>query len=165
MITRRDFIKGTAAMGGLMFLPSCATKRVKGINGKMNIAVIGAGGMGYAIFNYIKDADNVNVVAMCDVDKNRASKAIKQFPNVPFFTDYRVMFDKMGDKIDGVTVSTPDHMHYPISAWAIANGKHVFAKSLSPAQSGKPKSLRDSPPKRASSPRWAIRATPTKAGA
>ena len=128
MITRRDFIKGTAAMGGLMFLPSCATKRVKGINGKMNIAVIGAGGMGYAIFNYIKDADNVNVVAMCDVDKNRASKAIKQFPNVPFFTDYRVMFDKMGDKIDGVTVSTPDHMHYPISAWAIANGKHVFCQ-------------------------------------
>ncbi len=128
MITRRSFIKGAAAMGGLMFLPSCATKRIKAINGKMNIAVVGAGGMGNAIFNYIKGYNNVNVVAICDVDEVRASRAIKENPKVPFFKDYRVMFDKIGNIIDGVCVSTPDHMHYPISAWAIANGKHVFCQ-------------------------------------
>lgn len=128
MITRRNFIKGTAAMGGLMFLSSCATAKVKGINGKMNIAVVGAGGMGYAVFNYVRKAKNVNIVAICDVDRVRAAKAIKEFSDVPFFEDYRVMFDKMGKDIDGVAVSTPDHMHYPISAWAIANGKHVFCQ-------------------------------------
>ena len=128
MITRRSFIKGAAAMGGLMFLPSCATKRVKNANGKMNIALIGAGGMGYAVFNYIKNQPNVNVVAICDVDTVRAAKAIKENPTVPFFTDYRVMMDKLGHIIDGVTVSTPDHMHYAQSAWAIANGKHVFCQ-------------------------------------
>ena len=73
MITRRNFIKGTAAMGGLMFLPSCATAKVKGINGKMNIAVVGAGGMGYAVFNYVRKAKNVNIVAICDVDRVRAA--------------------------------------------------------------------------------------------
>ncbi len=128
MITRRSFIKGAAAFGGLMFLPSCARKKIRNINGKMNIAVIGAGGMGYAIFNYIKDQKNVNVVAMCDVDTVRASRALKMFPNIPFFTDYRVMMDKLGDQIDGVTVSSPDHMHYAQSAWAIAMGKHVFCQ-------------------------------------
>lgn len=128
MITRRNFIKSTAALGGLMFLPSCATKKIRNINGKMNIAVVGAGGMGYAVFRYIKGQDNVNVVAICDVDENRAAKAIKENPNVPFFRDYRVMFDKVGNQIDGVAVSTPDHMHYAISAWAIANGKHVFCQ-------------------------------------
>ena len=128
MITRRNFVKGAAAAGGLMFLPSCATNKVKNANGKMNIAVIGAGGMGGAIFNYIKGANNVNVVAICDVDRKRAAKAIKDNPSIPFFEDYRVMFDKMGNQIDGVTVSTPDHMHYPQSAWAIANGKHVFCQ-------------------------------------
>ena len=128
MITRRNFIKSTAAFGGLMFLPSCATNKIRNINGKMNIAVVGAGGMGYAVFRYIKDQNNVNVVAICDVDENRAAKAIKENPNVPFFRDYRVMFDKVGNQIDGVAVSTPDHMHYAISAWAIANGKHVFCQ-------------------------------------
>ncbi len=128
MITRRNFIKGAAAMGGLMFLPSCATQRVRNANGKMNIAVLGAGGMGYAVFNYIKGQKNVNVVAICDVDTVRAARAIKENPTVPFFTDYRVMMDKMGKFIDGVAVSTPDHMHYAQSAWAIANGKHVFCQ-------------------------------------
>ncbi len=128
MITRRSFIKGAAAMGGLMFLPSCATQRVRNANGKMNIAVLGAGGMGYAVFNYIKGQKNVNVVAICDVDTVRAAKAIKENPTVPFFTDYRVMMDKMGKFIDGVAISTPDHMHYAQSAWAIANGKHVFCQ-------------------------------------
>ena len=98
MITRRNFIKSTAALGGLMFLPSCATKKIRNINGKMNIAVVGAGGMGYAVFRYIKGQDNVNVVAICDVDENRAAKAIKENPNVPFFRDYRVMFDKVGNQ-------------------------------------------------------------------
>ena len=128
MITRRSFIKSTAAAGGLMFLPSCATTKVKNANEKMNIALIGAGGMGYAVFNYIKGAKNVNVVGICDVDRDRAAKALKENPSIPFFTDYRVMLDKLGKIVDGVTVSTPDHMHYAQSAWAIAQGKHVFCQ-------------------------------------
>jgi len=47
---------------------------------------------------------------------------------VPHFRDYRVMFDKMGREIDAVTISTPDHMHFPIAMAAIALGKHVFVE-------------------------------------
>ena len=56
MQTRRKFIKSAAALGGLMFLPSAATARVKGANERMNIALIGAGGMGAAVFGYVSNA-------------------------------------------------------------------------------------------------------------
>ena len=36
------------------------------------------------------------------------------------------MFSKMGDKIDGVVISTPDHQHFPIAKYAISQKKHVY---------------------------------------
>jgi predicted dehydrogenase len=41
------------------------------------------------------------------------------------FEDFREMFQAMGDKLDGVTVSTPDHSHFPAALEAIRRGKHV----------------------------------------
>jgi predicted dehydrogenase len=38
------------------------------------------------------------------------------------------MFDRLGNSIDAVTVSTPDHMHFPIAMVAMALGKHVFVE-------------------------------------
>ena len=36
------------------------------------------------------------------------------------------MLEEMGDKIDAVTVSTPDHTHAPAGAMAMRMGKHAF---------------------------------------
>ncbi len=91
--------------------------------------MIGVGGIGgYAIRKLLTNK-NVNIVALCDVDDDRAAANYKKLPAyIRKFRDYRVMFDKMEKDIDGVVISTPDHMHYPIVAWAIANGKHVFCQ-------------------------------------
>ena len=51
---------------------------------------------GYAL----REAANENLVAMCDVDENRAGGAFKKHGGVPKFKDFRVMMDKMGDEID-----------------------------------------------------------------
>ncbi len=69
-----------------------------------------------------------NLVAFCDVDDARAEKTYEEFPDVPRFRDYRVMLDQLGGQIDAVTVSTPDHMHYPIAVAALQLGKHVFVE-------------------------------------
>lgn len=128
-MNRRSFIKSTATAGGLMLLPSWSIGKQIAPNSKINVAVIGVGGIGgYSNFRLLKNK-YCKVVALCDVDDVRASKQYKKFPaSTPKFRDYRVMFDKMGKQIDAVVISTPDHMHYPISAWAIANGKHVFCQ-------------------------------------
>ncbi len=128
MVSRRNFIKGAAAVGGMMILPSWSIGKQTGPNSKLNVALIGVGGIGEQAINNLRGKPEVNIVAFCDVDDERASKFYKEFPYIPRFRDYRVMLDKMDKQIDGVIISTPDHMHYPIAAWAIAKGKHVFCQ-------------------------------------
>ncbi len=129
--SRRNFLKNTALFGGAMFLSGCATKpapRKLGANDRLNVALIGVGGIGNLSIAKLKDCPMVKFSAFCDVDENRAAKGYKEFPSVPRFRDYRVMLDKMDKEIDAVVISTPDHMHYPISAWAMAKGKHVYCQ-------------------------------------
>ncbi len=126
---RRHFLKqitaGTAA--GVAGFPLFSIGKSRGsANGRINVAVVGAGGMGgYA---YRRAADLENLVAVCDVDFNRASQVIKKYPDVPRFKDFRVMLDKMGSQIDAVAISTPDHTHFPIAMAAMQQGKHVFVQ-------------------------------------
>ena len=139
MIKRREFIKDTAILSSMMFLPSCQSQKVFGANDKLNVALVGVGGIGHqAINNFEKDMRAANLVAFCDVMDDTplkpwsgyksAAVVYKKYPNVARFRDYRVMLDKMDKEIDAVVISTPDHMHYPIAAWAIAKGKHVFCQ-------------------------------------
>ena len=44
------------------------------------------------------------------------------------FTDYREMLDKLGDRIDAVTISVPDHNHAVMAAKAMKMGKHVYCQ-------------------------------------
>lgn len=135
---RREFIKGAAALSSILILPSAATAKVKGANERLKVAIIGWGGQGRSSVNSINNSKFADIVALCDVDdarsvgsyKDDSGKALfkEKLEPLPKFRDYRVMLDKMDKDIDGVCVCTPDHTHYPISAWAIAKGKHVFCE-------------------------------------
>jgi len=121
---RRSFIKSSAAGASTLPLFSIG-KPGEAANSKLNVAVVGAAGMGgYAL----KEAAGQNLVAICDVDANRAKGAHKKHADVPGFTDYRQMMDKMHGEIDAVTVSTPDHSHFPACMAAMERGKHVFVQ-------------------------------------
>ena len=133
-LNRRDFIK-TASLGALAYaaLPKCAwswddipsrTGRI--IQGrKLNIACIGVGGKG---ISDVKDASIENIVALCDVDSQKAKHSFEAFPNAKKYKDFRRMLMEMDDQIDAVTISTPDHMHFPAAMMAIKMGKHVFVQ-------------------------------------
>lgn len=125
---RRTFLKTASIASAALSMP--AILRSQGADGqapanKLNVACVGVGGRGYSAVQGLKKE---NLVAFCDVDDVSAAKAYNEFPNVPHFRDFRVMLDKMGKSIDAVTVSTPDHMHFPIAMAAIALGKHVFVE-------------------------------------
>jgi len=127
-ISRRKFLENSALMGGAMFLPACATQKKLDPNGKMNIALIGVGGIGGQSIGNLAKCPRARICALCDVDDARAAKNYEKFPSLPRFRDFRTMLDKMGGEIDGVVVSTPDHMHYPIASWALKAGKHVYCQ-------------------------------------
>ena len=71
-----------------------------------------------------------NIVALCDVDMGapHTQEVIEMFPDVPRFQDFREMFDKMGDKIEAVSVGTPDFSHFPITMRAMSMGIHVYVE-------------------------------------
>ncbi|MBI9016262.1 MAG: Gfo/Idh/MocA family oxidoreductase [Phycisphaerae bacterium] len=126
-LTRRDFLAGSLAATAFMYVP----KHVLGGPGitapsdKLNIAAIGAGGR--AGSNIVGAGKGNNIVALCDVDLNRAKDMWGRYPNAAKFRDFRVMLDKQKD-IDAVIVSTPDHMHAYAALSAIKMGKHVYCE-------------------------------------
>lgn len=94
---------------------------------RVNVAGIGAGGMGGGDIK--KHASNgANIVALCDVDEQRAKGVFEKFPDAPRYKDFRIMLEKEENNIDAVTVGTPDHIHAPASLMAINMGKHVYCQ-------------------------------------
>ncbi|MDQ8201606.1 Gfo/Idh/MocA family oxidoreductase [Pelagicoccus sp. SDUM812003] len=126
-LTRRELIKTSAlAAAGAVVFPHILMGGSKlAANEKVNVAFVGAGGRGK---NNIQALAGENIVALCDVDDERAAEMRAEFPKAKAFKDYRVMLDQMGAEIDAVVITTPDHMHYPIAMWAIAHGKHVYCE-------------------------------------
>lgn len=137
-LSRRGFTKATGAAAtaafGFQFVPS----HVWGANEKPALAGIGSGGKGKT------DIDQANksgfqVVGLVDViDTKKMPEAQgrfktmastrEQYPDAKFYVDYQEMIDDLGDKIDAVTVSTPDHHHFHASVAAMKAGKHVYCQ-------------------------------------
>jgi predicted dehydrogenase len=133
IITRREAVRRLAlgAASALAF-PAIVRAQAGGpaANDRLNLAFIGVGGQGEG---GARSLHAQNYVAFCDVDPDRAGKIYRQFPSVPQFRDFRVMFDQLGGKIDAVVISTPDHAHYATGMVAMQLGKHVYIeKPLAP---------------------------------
>ena len=124
-LNRRRFVKKSAlaTAAGLSFPSVLLSQDGAKPNDRLNVAAVGCGGKGASDIRSAGEGNNV--VALCDVDDKRAADSFKKFPNAKRFSDYRQMFDKMGKEIEAVTISTPDHMHFPVAMLAMSLGKHV----------------------------------------
>ena len=97
-------------------------------NGKLRTAHIGVGGMGGSDLNSISSHKKVEVAALCDVDLARLEGAKARHPHAKTFRDFREMISELGDTIDAVVVSTPDHTHAPAAMTALQSGKPVYCQ-------------------------------------
>lgn len=122
---RRTFLESIAAAGiGFWVSGSRAQGESNSPNEKLNIAIIGAGGQGAS---NLSNVSAENIVAICDVDEERAKRAFETYPKAAKYHDYRRLFDDH-KSFDAVVVSTPDHHHAPASLTAIRLGKHVYCE-------------------------------------
>ncbi|HMC90707.1 MAG TPA: Gfo/Idh/MocA family oxidoreductase, partial [Gemmataceae bacterium] len=124
---RRQFLTD-ATLAGLGFWVAGGLQAAdsKSANNKLNVAVIGAGGQGAGDTNVVAGLGE-NIVALCDVDDERAKGQFEKYPKAARYKDFRVMFDKQKD-IDAVIVATPDHTHAIASVTAMKLGKHVYCE-------------------------------------
>ncbi|MCC6795913.1 MAG: Gfo/Idh/MocA family oxidoreductase [Candidatus Hydrogenedentes bacterium] len=96
-------------------------------NELLNIAVVGCGGRGFDNIRELRDTTKDNIVALCDVDTNRAKQALTEFSSAKQYSDWRKLLDD-STSFDAVLVATPDHMHAPVSVSAMRLGKHVYCE-------------------------------------
>jgi hypothetical protein len=128
-ITRRNFIGTTGAVAaGLTILPSSVVSGLghRAPSDKLNVAVVGIGGMGNTNLKNVKKTENI--VALCDVDWGYAKKVFDANPDAKRYWDWRKMYDEMHKSIDAVIVATADHSHAGVAAHAITLGKHVYCQ-------------------------------------
>ena len=123
---RRDFIKAALAASAINMLP--ASVRAVSANGMLRTAHIGVGGMGASDLGSISSHAKVEVAALCDVDLNTLNRTKEKHPNAKIFRDYREMLATMGDTIDAIVVSTPDHTHAPAAMTALNHNKPVYCQ-------------------------------------
>lgn len=129
MTNRRDFIKGTAAVGAGFFVTAGVAPRVRAqsANEEIRFACVAIGGKGRS------DSEDANrrgkVVAICDVDERTIKKESGRFPkSVKIYRDFRKMLEENEKSIDAVTVSTPDHCHAVAAATALNMEKACFCQ-------------------------------------
>lgn len=155
---RRRFLGAAGGAAGWLILNDARSARSYRANEKLRVAAVGVGGMGawnlahFAGENVefldramlIKPAarpvmSGEDIVALCDVDdrpadrlapgrRNPAAETFARYPWAKRYHDYRQMLEEMDDQIDAVVVSTPDHLHAPISLAAMRRGKHVYCE-------------------------------------
>lgn len=138
-LTRRDWLGGAAATAGLIAIPGEAAARRLRPSDRVNVAVIGAGGMGAQ--NMAK-LTSQNIVALADVDFDHVAKSFVDnkgvarpemqplkaaYDRAARFADYRRMFDARKD-IDAVVIATPDHHHAIAAKQAMERGLHVYVQ-------------------------------------
>ena len=126
--TRRQFVQRTAALGAAVWVGGSVHSDDKAANSRVRYACVGVGGKGSSDSG---DAAKFgDIVAICDIDDSTLDKAGDKpgFEKAARYNDFRKMLEEMGDSIDAVTVSTPDHTHAPASAMAMNMGKACFTQ-------------------------------------
>lgn len=130
--SRRSFLKQAMLASAAAAIPGILMANGKPLRAgeKVNLACIGIGNRGGEIIQALYKTGLANIVAFCDVDMGapHTLDTLKQFPDVPRFQDFRQMFDKMGKKIEAVSIGVPDFSHFPITMMAMALGIHVYVE-------------------------------------
>ncbi|UCD49668.1 MAG: Gfo/Idh/MocA family oxidoreductase, partial [Phycisphaerales bacterium] len=143
--TRRSFLAGTAALSGTMALPWMVRSSASGAQGnaapseRITVGLIGHGCMGRGHLRRLAGDPEIQVLAVCDVDRLRCEQGREHVEDVyasrhrgvPYrgctaYNDYRDLLARRD--IDAVVIVTPDHWHALLAVDAAKAGKDVYCE-------------------------------------
>ncbi len=125
-LDRRRFLARSstlAAAAGLMVHSSARGAA----QSKLRTAFIGVGGRGGANLSAIAKDAEVEVVALCDVNRRNLETAHKQYADARTYVDFRELYQQAND-IDAFVVSVAEHTHAYATMPALRMGKHVYCE-------------------------------------
>lgn len=91
----------------------------------IRIGMVGAGGIARRHADVLKELEDVEVIAVCDIDKNRAQELASRF-GASTYVDHKTMYES--EKLDCVYVSVPPFAHLDIEVEAARRGIHIFVE-------------------------------------
>jgi predicted dehydrogenase len=125
-ISRRAFVSASAAS---VVATAASANRVLGANNRLRVGIIGCGGLAQGAhipsLMKMKDSDNVEIAAVCDVYQKRLDQAATTTGAAPV-KDYRAILDRKD--IDYVAIVTPEHWHARMTLDAADAGKHIYCE-------------------------------------
>src|SRR5438105_2517569 len=141
--TRREFLKrATIAGGAALAFPTVVPSTVFGENAPSNRITLGLIGMGLMMGSHhsiMLGRGDVQVAAICDVDRNKrerakshtessygAKKSSGAYKGCDAYNEYERIIERQD--IDAIMVITPDHWHTLISLAAMKSGKDVYVQ-------------------------------------
>src|SRR6266478_3411335 len=134
MVTRREFLDAVAvgAAGLAVGTTAKSYNQILGSNDRLNFAVIGLNGRGYAHLAALKaNRSAARISHVCDVDSNILRKFVdsvqRETGESPATDqDFRKILEQKD--VDAITIATPDHWHAPMAIAGLQAGKHVYVE-------------------------------------
>lgn len=130
-LTRRQFLRRSAAASAALGLPMVASSRVLGANDEIRLAIIGCGVRGGAHIGGFGPQPGVRIAAICDPDRERVANSAKAIEaRYKYKPDEVVDVRKLMDRkdLDAVTVATMQYWHSLPTIWACQTGRHVYVE-------------------------------------
>lgn len=114
----------------MRFFNKSATKIMKTQNSTnskkvLKAAVIGCGRISVMHLDAISRLDDVELVACCDIDLQKATLAAEKY-GAKAYASYEEMFEK--EDLDAVHICLPHYLHAPVSQYAIKKGVNVLCE-------------------------------------
>lgn len=126
-MTRRRFLEASAGMGvGLLVTKALGQDDKASPNERIGLGFIGVGRQGFSLLNEFKNFPDVEIVAVCDVHRERVDRAVAAGGKAEGYKDFRRVLDRKD--VDAVVIATPAHWHALQSILACQAGKDVYCE-------------------------------------
>ncbi len=128
-LTRRQFVKRSAAFGVVSAVGFPSLIRAQGLNEKLQVGFIAVGGRAGAHTDAAHE-EGCHCIAFAEVDKTRWGGVLEKegWAQAKGYTDWRKVFQNHAKELDVVFVATPDHTHFAPSMTAVSMGIHCYTE-------------------------------------
>ncbi len=77
-------------------------------------------------YDKLEKSNDVKIVALCDINKERLEEVGKKYPDAKLYESYRDMIDN--EELDAVDICTPNNIHSEAAVYALSHGLHVMCE-------------------------------------
>ncbi len=135
LITRRDFVRTTAAAGAGLLLSGASSigQTAAAPSGKLNVALIGLGQQGRVLLDSLQKIEGIQIVAVVDIweyARTPIQRLLKKSGiEVNTYENHEELLAKEKN-LHAAVVATPDFWHAPVTNACLKAGLHVYCEKM-----------------------------------